>query len=134
MQKVKYPLTVEAKEAAHRLVNDWNTGKINQYFILNDYTAGADRVVNTGIGLGKLVDDYEAPPISILLELSRFQLVFLDIETIPDYSTRQARRWHVVLMQELRNAVEQGFDVSDYFLTFNAVGTIIQGNATISAP
>ncbi len=34
-------------------------------------------------------------------------------------------------MQALRNAVENDFEVSDYFLAMNAVGTIVQGNLTL---
>lgn len=37
-------------------------------------------------------------------------------------------------MQELRNAVDNDFEVSDYFLTINAVGTIIQDGAVVTAP
>jgi hypothetical protein len=33
--------------------------------------------------------------------------------------------YHILLMEELRNAVANDFEVSDYFLTFNAVGNII---------
>lgn len=34
----------------------------------------------------------------------------------------------IILLQELLNSVENDFQVSDYFLTMNAVGTVVNGN------
>ena len=69
---------------------------------------------------------FEPPAIAVLKELATFDLLKLE-ET-------RSNTWNILFLQELRNAVENDFAVSDYYLTFNAVGTIITGDATITAP
>jgi hypothetical protein len=41
------------------------------------------------------------------------------------------KKSEILLLQELRNAIMSDFEVSEYFLTLNAVGTIVQGDLTI---
>ena len=147
MQRVKYPLTTEAKEAAKKLVEAWDEQKIDQYFVLSQINEEKDKPIRAKSSRGVWSTEFEPPLIGVLLELSKFQLVSIDTE--PEFikyaegsgsfvrmvEAHRPKRWYVVLMQELRNAVENDFDVSDYFLTFNAVGTIITGdNVTFSGP
>jgi hypothetical protein len=139
--KIKYPLTKDAKAWAKKLVDGWNRGVYPQYIVVVE-RSGEEGFAYGGLN-GFLLEDIEKPPLDILLELSNFNLISLEAETfrsdgIPwlplSGKINYARRWHFVLLQELRNAVKNRFAVSDYFLTFNAVGTIIQGDATITAP
>lgn len=138
MQRVKYPLTQEAKEAARYLVEAWAKGEVAQRFTFFFVLSGDAR-----LSAGNLSGTFLPPSLNILLELAKFQLIYVDATLYGGASadfggkgivSERITSWHVLLMQELRNAVEQDFQVSDYFLTFNAVGTIIQGDATISAP
>jgi hypothetical protein len=122
-QIIKYPLTAEAKEDANQLAMDWKTGKIAQFFTVFDATAGAAHEIEISGGLG-VENHYNLPPLKILLELSKFKLIFVDYEILPSGRGYQ-KQWHILLMQELHNAVETDFAVSDYFLTMNAVGTVI---------
>lgn len=130
-QRVKYPLTEAARQQAIRLVDDWNNGNLSQLFDVIDVTAGMANKIEIAGGLG-VSNNYILPDLEILLELSKFNLIFIDTEFRLDL---QSRRWQVLLMQELKNAVAGNFEVSDYFLTVNAVGTVINGdNVTFNAP
>lgn len=142
VKKVKYKLTADCQEWAIKLVNAWENDSISQYFELINVTAGDDKTIQIGGGLGILNDEFELPPINIILELSLFKLVEI-VDIIPEkiefdnrhspmlgiIKRHQSQRWSVLLTQELKDAVENDFQVSDYFLTFNTVGTIIYGDA-----
>ncbi len=140
---MKYPLTEGAKEGAKSLISLWDRQLIEQY-ILVDLKWFRGKTT-----LGYLhIDDYdpeqeyfeklseeqihedwiwELPPAGVLYELAQYGLISVSREK--DGNGKQATG--ILLLQELRNAVENNFEVSDYFLTMNAVGTIVQGNLTI---
>lgn len=107
-RRVKYPLTPETKAIAEELVNAWNTGKLEQ--ILDVAVSNHSVLVGGGVNFQF--------PLSALKELEEYRLI------------RVERTW-VTLLQELRDAVANDFEVSDFFLTTSAVGTIIYGNLTL---
>lgn len=114
---MKYPLTPTAKEVARTLVDLWNSDQPQQFTI--SITYAEDRVYAVFV----YDAEYEIS-VSILPslhELSKFGLI--------DFS-RDEDSWSVLLLQELRNAVEMDFEVSEYFLTLNAVGNIIINSTT----
>ncbi len=134
--RVKYPLTNATKNAAQYLFRCWDSNKIEQGFTLMETGESGEKRRNErrlSNGYGVLNDDFESPSLENLKELALFRLLDLDV-TYAGNPQRPTPNWHILLLQELRNAVENDFQVSDYFLTFNAVGTIILGNPTISAP
>ena len=125
---MKCPLTPEAKQLAKQLVNAWSNGDINQLFYLIDTSAGHDKTLTVDFGRGLLRDD-----LKMELELGQFrELGTYGLIQLTTVRNNQMERFEVVLLQELRNAVENDFEVSEYFLTMNAVGTIVQGNLTMS--
>lgn len=137
---LKYPLTPDAKEIAISLVQQWNNRVFGQFFQLVNVTAGSTNEIEL-IGTIGVTGKPKIPPIGALLELSRYGL----IEVNPMTVTRETKsgasiatvQWDILLLQELRNAVSNDFAVSEYFLTVNAVGTIINtsgGDLTIAAP
>lgn len=67
------------------------------------------------------------PLAGVLFELAKYGLIDLDIHYTPEGKTA---RIEFLLLQELRNAVENDFEVSDYFITMNAVGNIIVNSTT----
>jgi hypothetical protein len=120
MARVRYPLTEEAKEAARRLVEAWEARELPQLFTLSEFKVG-------GQILGTIITEsntFKAPPLSIFWELSKFNLVSVQPNS------------QFLLMQELRNAVQSDFEVSDFYLTTHAVGTIINAaeNASVIIP
>ncbi len=130
MGRVKYPLTDEAKEWARRLVQNWDNGKIEQYIeIRYDYQIGS--IGLEAFALFGVADNFEPPSNGVILELSQFNLISTNV-----IREDHGFRYIVLLLQELRNAVASDFEVSDYFLTFNAVGTIINAaeGSTLQLP
>jgi hypothetical protein len=119
--RVKYPLTLEAQEAAKQLVEHWDK---NPQARLWSYLA---RVGGGKILVEKIrslyTDELIDMPRRILRELAIYGLVGLE-KTAND-------GFEILLLQELRNAVESDFEVSEYFLTLNAVGTIVYGNLDV---
>jgi hypothetical protein len=137
---LRYPLTPKTKTVALKLVEQWDGGKFGQFFHLTNVTAGSVNEIGVIGGIG-VHEGAEIPPLSNILELSVYGLVQVN----PVFKTKETSsgtsistlRWEVLLLEELRNAVAIDFAVSEYFLTVNAVGTIINtsgGNLTISAP
>lgn len=121
MGRVQYPLTPEAKQAARYLVEAWDGKLIEQEFVC--YKTYPQRgVEKPQLISGQFNSNFRCPPVRCLNEISLFNLINLGIKYVGNDPTT---RYHILLMQELRNAVENDFEVSDYFLTFNAVGTII---------
>ncbi len=114
---MKYPLTEEAKATAKALVAAWNNGKIEQRTLLH-----APEVLIEHRRRNFLIIDNEKYIPSSLIELSLFGLLVIKNDGGSSYN--------VLLLQELRNAVENDFEVSDYFLTMNAVGNIIVNSTT----
>jgi hypothetical protein len=115
-QRVKYPLTPEAKEAAKALVEAWDSKKINQLLNLG---------IRRGDGKEQWLfwgNDFKVPDKAIIYELAAYKLIRLS-------SGRD--NVEILLFQELRNAVENDFDVSDFFLTTSAVGTVVYGNLEV---
>ena len=124
--RVKYPLTEDAKEAARVLVAAWDSDEIEQFFFLLP-----NRTTRNGQNVEVYVIQDREFRLVEFRELHLFGLVQL-IERV-SYSKKGTKRVNrdLMLLQEVRNAVESDFDVSDYFLTINAVGTIVQGNLEI---
>lgn len=122
---MKYPLTDTAKEAAKCLVDGWDSGIIEQQLVLiiSHYAGGFDVFIHEGHH-----GDFETPPLPSFLELSHFGLI-----NVQRLIREHDENWEILLLQELRNAVRNDFEVSEYFLTMNAVGTVVQGNLTMHA-
>src|SRR5687767_12542966 len=117
--QVKYPLTEGAKQAAKTLVEIWDKNPQEQLWSYMGMRAGGSISRER---INSLHSDQSIPMgIQTLRELSTFGLIRIDANEI-------------LLLQELRNAVENDFAVSDYFLTFNAVGNIFMmaENSTVS--
>jgi hypothetical protein len=114
---MKYPLTEQAKITARALVAAWEIGKIDQRDLL---TASEKIVDNRRRSFISILDEDYLP--SSLRELSLFGLLVIE--------NQQGSSYNVLLLQELRNAVATDFDVSDYFITLNAVGNIIVNSTT----
>jgi hypothetical protein len=108
-----------------------NRGKFDQHFQYNDATSRGDSNIMIHGAMG--VEDENLAKVSLapMIELSKFNLITFEEELLPTASGHISRRWRGILLQELWNAIESDFEVSDYFLTMNAVGTIVQGNLTI---
>lgn len=124
-QGLKYPLTSEAKESAEQLVTAWTSGNVDQTFYLIDVTSGNAKRIEMRPGLGA-DDSFSPPALGVLHELAEYRLIRL-----APIRTDRTERLEVTLLQELRNAVEHDFDVSDFFLTTSAVGTIVYGNLEV---
>lgn len=124
--RVKYPLSNNAKVAARELLDYWDSGDINQLFFLMEITSGfgsTDLEYASGLGVYKQIN---LPKLPLLFELSVFNLIKIDRREESDtLNSSLTIRWEILLLQELRNAVENDFQVSDYFLTVNAVGMVI---------
>jgi hypothetical protein len=114
---MKYPLTPTTKEAAKAIVQAWDAGEVQQRIIII-ITRGDDEehlLINFGAS-----GNFNSPNLSTWRELSKFGLVDIQFNGNLD----------ILLLQELRNAVQTDFEVSDYFLTMNAVGNIIINSTT----
>ncbi len=115
---MKYPLTEEAKTTARALVSAWGAGEIEQRTLLHAPERMANNRRRNFLHIGSK-EDYLP---SSLTELSLFGLLIIE--------NRSSGSYNVLLLQELSNAVENDFEVSDYFLTMNAVGNIIVNSTT----
>lgn len=116
---MKYPLTETAKSAVREIVNAWNVGELEQKIVLAIIRGDDEEtpmIVNRRWGSG----NFKSPSLATWWELSKFNLVAISGD----------ENWQILLLQELRNAVENDFEVSDYFLTMNAVGNIIINSTT----
>lgn len=111
---MKYPLTTEAKESATELVETWNENTERQLWNFIFQTGGG-RILTEIMTCAYDPNSSLRIPLRIIRELATYGLIRVDGSEI-------------LLLQELRNAVENDFEVSEYFLTMNAVGTIVQGN------
>lgn len=112
---MKYPLTDEAKQAARELVHAWNEDRSNrQCWAIVEFTGISSK-------LHCLVD---GPPIT--LSISRAIM-----EELAEYGLvrKSDRRW--ILLQELRNAVESDFEVSEYFLNRITVKVVVDVEQTL---
>jgi len=120
--RVKYPLTPEAKEAAKKLSDIWKAGELDQLFYFNENTSYGtiSETIAKSAYSGK---SHEGLKRSLLMELARFGLLQIH------FSGNDG--WEILLLEELMRAVENDFEVSDFFLTTSAVGTIIYGNLTL---
>ena len=117
----KYSLTDEAKEAAKYLVENWNAGHIEQEFIALTTILGKGRHEPVVAGSHP---NFTCPPFGTLQELSQFDLVKI---------TQKERSWAILLLQELRNAVESDFEIPDSSGTTTAVGNLFV-NSTTTGP
>jgi hypothetical protein len=123
-RRPKYPLTPEAKEAAKSLLEAWDNGEIQQSFYLIVQAIRDDEVrhlhLYPGTGARR---SFQPPSLGVIRELGEYKLI-----TLTHVVDSRQERFEVTLLQELRNAVSSNFDVSDFFLTTSAVGTIIYGD------
>lgn len=115
---VKYPLSPEAKQSAKALVEAWQTGAIGQ--IVSIHIQSGDNEVEWNIFnvIGSM-DGIPTIKRESFMELSLFNLINIDA---PGQNYLE-----ILLLEELRNAVENDFAVSDYFLTMNAIGIFNAG-------
>lgn len=124
---MRYPLTDEAKNGAGLLVKSWDEGKISQHVVFDGYKEERNLDL-VKLSAYKALEKFGYPHSGILLELAKYGLIEVKVNRGGDGNTKSVE---VLLLQELRNAVENDFEVSEYFLTMNAVGTIVQGNLTM---
>jgi hypothetical protein len=117
--RMVYPLTEAAKQAARELVAAWDGGEVDQYFSLPDEPAGDDFLVMFG-------GDRQPPRLSAFLELAYYGLLSMERRARLD-STGQYEQdwWEILLLQELRNAVADNFAVSDFFIATSSPGAVI---------
>lgn len=127
--RVKYPLTEAAKQAAIRLVEEWTKGNLPQLFGVADADPGT---MMEGRDRKDQINNI-LPNKAIFFELAQFRLVSIRHipkrlpEERPHYidSWGYHEWWEILLLEELRNAVQNDFAVSDFFLTTSTVGSII---------
>lgn len=122
-ERVKYPLTPEAKEVARQLVQDWKHKKIEQLLIFVEeirHSTLYPMFLDRASGL----EHQSAPKQAILMELAEYKLISMKLR-------EGTRSWDVLLLQELCNAVENDLTVSDFFLTTSAIGTVVYGNLEV---
>lgn len=112
---MKYPLTDTAKAAARELVAEWDASRLPQNFSVTH------SLVEPKFTGPNVLTQLEPPDVATWWELSKFNLL--------DFIPREIST-EILLLQELRNAVASDFEVSDYFLTLNAVGNIIVNSVT----
>lgn len=126
MGRVKYPLTPDGQSLAEELVRAWDSGELSQMFVIQETLAGKgiiEYVVSAVESNEYRQLDYPAPHRNLISELAHYGMLSME--------TTGEREWEYLLLQELRNAVASDFEVSDYFLTFNAVGTIVSGDLVV---
>lgn len=116
---MKYPLTETAKTAAIEIVAAWDAGNLEQKVRLA-IMRGGDQERPMIVNRPSRDNNFTSPPLATWWELSKFNLVAISAD----------QNWDILLLQELRNAVATDFDVSDYFITMNAVGNIIVNSTT----
>jgi hypothetical protein len=117
---VKYPLTPEAKDAARRIVDAWNTGVLPQTMLFGHYHQGKVSIPTFFDMGGNQINYDDAPERGVFFELAQFNMVIIR-------TFREGNTLEVILLQELRNAVATDFTVSEYFLTLNAAGVLNLG-------
>src|SRR5690606_26106086 len=113
--RTKYPLTQEAKEAARKLVDAWDSGILPQSFPLLeswDYSTAPKGIITL-----KPRQKFIPPASTILLELAKYGLI--------EVSRVSKDGYNIMLFQELRHAVEHDFEVSDYFMAKS--GNLVEG-------
>lgn len=125
---VKYPLTAKAKEGARLLLKSWDEKKKDQYVAIASGDVQNENFDIVSLSRERVLEEWGYPLAGVLFELSKYGLIDVNCQYTAE---GKMARIEILLLQELRNAVESDFEVSDYFLTMNAVGTIVQGNLTI---
>jgi hypothetical protein len=100
---MKYVLTPEAKEAAKIIVAEWDKKSLPQKIIIV-LTVGFNYDSYFIIGANQ---EFKYPPSHAWEELAKYGLLDLRYE--------RDDKWHILLLQELRNAVNNDFEVSEYF-------------------
>jgi hypothetical protein len=124
---MKYPLTPKAQEEARRLVEKWDADQLDQYMVVSSGDADNERVEIASLSARRVLEEIGFPLAGVLFELSKFGLI--DVQCTFD-SSGHMTRIAILLLEELRNAVANDFEVSDYFLTLNAVGNVIVNSTT----
>jgi hypothetical protein len=123
---MKYPLTENARDGARQLVQNWDDGKLEQHMVFSSGNAEGD-VSFVQLSRQHILKKCGFPLSEVMLELAKFGLIDITFNRASDGKTKSIE---ILLLQELRNAVENDFEVSDYFLTLNAVGNIIINSST----
>ena len=118
---MKYPLSPEARTVAAQLVEAWDEDSAEQLWDYMAMRAGGRLSCETLVSLNSPGRTISVPR-RILKELATYGLIRLDRSSNDGFE--------VLFLQELRNAVENEFEVSDYFITMNAVGNIIVNSTT----
>ncbi|MEZ4666555.1 MAG: hypothetical protein R3E39_01325 [Anaerolineae bacterium] len=121
---MNYPLTEGAKEGARLLIKQWDEGNQEQYMVI---TAREGKFDLATLSQHRVLEKFGYPLAGVLLELAKYGLI--DVKVVYD-SEGHTKAIEILMLQELRNAVEKDFEVSDYFLTMNAVGNIIVNSTT----
>lgn len=129
MTRLKYPLTPQAMQIASELVHCWDEGWLDQSFELSDKTAGSDNIREFIFSVGVFAGD-KLPILRLgtIRELAEYKLIGIREKISSDKAF--TRSLEITLLQELRNAVNNDFEVSDFFLTVTAIGTIIHGDVS----
>lgn len=122
---MKYPLTETARTAAKDMLDKWDRHELEQFM---EITTKGQNVTLAGLSQKRILQQAGYPLAGILMEMAKYGLI--DVKMIFD-SEGHTKNIQILLLQELRNAVENDFDVSEYFLTMNAVGTVVQGDLAI---
>lgn len=94
---VKYPLSPEDKELATRLVEAWDSGILDRSFSIIEFRGG-DRINGAVVADGSA---FKTPPLSAYEPLAEYKLLTKDGSSI-------------LLLQELRNAVNNDFELTEY--------------------
>jgi hypothetical protein len=118
--RLGYPLTEAAKQAARELVWAWDAGEVAQYFAVQGDPPGGELTVLIGGG-------EEPPQLGAFLELAHYGLIAIERQARLDPAVGFEREWwSILLLQELRDAVANDFAVSDFFLATRSAGAVIQ--------
>ena len=105
------------------MVADWTSGDLEQYMEITLSGKGGLALLSESGALS----EFHYPHAGVLIELKKYGLIDIQFVHNSDGVTKQVV---ITLLQELRDAVASDFEVSDYFLTLNAVGNIIVNSVT----
>jgi hypothetical protein len=113
---MKYALTDTAKEAARYLVKAWEAGDIEQQLTITVYRGDSEYRPNFVHGA---TPDFKSPSFATWRELARFDLVEVEV----GYES-----WDILLLQELRNAVANDFEIPDSAGQGQTLNVNVQGD------
>lgn len=126
---MKYPLSPGAKTYARELLAAYKVADIEQTFLVVVTAIEGTFETMYSIGIKNHADPVR-PTLGVIRELCRYGLLHLEVSDGASESGVDGI-YEITVLQELENAVNSDFDVSEFFLALNSVGTIVQGNLTI---